>query len=65
MAALATNSDQKVCDRDVLGEMLRAVRLTGSVFLSACFREPFGVVSPKRYDEVAPMAHLRHISSSI
>ncbi len=48
--------------RDVLAETLRAVRLTGSVFLSACFREPFGVVSPKRYDEFAPMAHLRHIS---
>jgi AraC family transcriptional regulator, alkane utilization regulator len=49
-------------DHDVLAEMLRAVRLTGSVFLNACFTAPFGVVSPKRYDERTPMARLRHIS---
>jgi AraC-like DNA-binding protein len=49
-------------DYDVLAEMLRAVRLTGSVFLNASFSAPFGVVSPKRYDERTPMAHLRHIS---
>jgi len=47
---------------DVLAEMLRALRLTGSVFLNATFSAPFGVVSPKRYDERTPMAHLRHIS---
>jgi AraC-like DNA-binding protein len=47
---------------DVLVEMLRAVRLTGSVFLDACFTAPFGLISPKRYDERTPMAHLRHIS---
>jgi AraC family transcriptional regulator, alkane utilization regulator len=47
---------------DVLGEMLRAVRLTGSVFLNACFSAPFGVLSPKRYDARTPMAHLRHVS---
>ena len=47
---------------DVLTEMLRAVRLNGSVFLNACFSEPFGILSPKRYDEAAPLAHLRHIS---
>jgi AraC-like DNA-binding protein len=49
-------------DYDVLAEMLRAVRLTGSVFLNASFSAPFGVVSPKQYDERTPMAHLRHIS---
>ncbi len=49
-------------NHDVLAEMLRAVRLTGSVFLDACFTTPFGVVSPKRYDEGSPMAHLRHVS---
>lgn len=42
--------------------MLRALRLTGSVFLNACFSAPFGVVSPKRYDASTPMAHLRHVS---
>jgi AraC-like DNA-binding protein len=47
---------------DVLADMLRAVRLTGSVFLNARFSAPFGVLSPKRYDARTPMAHLRHIS---
>jgi AraC-like DNA-binding protein len=47
---------------DVLAEMLRAVRLTGSVFFDACFSAPFGVISPKRYEEGTPMAHLRHVS---
>jgi AraC-like DNA-binding protein len=47
---------------DLLAETLRAVRLTGSVFLNARFTEPFGVISPKRYDERTPMAHLRHVS---
>jgi hypothetical protein len=42
--------------------MLRAVRLTGSVFLDACFSAPFGVISPKQYDASTPLAHLRHIS---
>src|ERR1700730_1895144 len=47
---------------DALSEMLRSVRLTGAVFLSARLTAPFGIVSPKRYDERMPMAHLRHIS---
>jgi AraC family transcriptional regulator, alkane utilization regulator len=47
---------------DVLSEMLRAVRLTGSVFLNASFSAPFGVISPKRYDPGTPLAHLRHVS---
>jgi len=47
---------------DLLAEMLRALRLTGSVFLDACFTSPFGIISPKQYDEHTPMAHLRHIS---
>jgi AraC-like DNA-binding protein len=47
---------------DVLAETLRAVRLTGSVFLDACFSSPFGIISPKRFDANSPMAHLRHIS---
>jgi hypothetical protein len=42
--------------------MLRAVHLTGSVFLNARFSQPFGVVSPKQYDERTPLAHLRHVS---
>jgi AraC family transcriptional regulator, alkane utilization regulator len=47
---------------DVLAEMLRTVRLNGSVFLNASFTAPFGVISPKQYDEHTPMARLRHIS---
>jgi AraC family transcriptional regulator, alkane utilization regulator len=47
---------------DLLVEMLRTLRLTGSVFLNARFSAPFGVVSPKRYDATTPMAHLRHVS---
>jgi AraC-like DNA-binding protein len=47
---------------DILAEALRALRLTGSVFLNARFTEPFGVVSPKQYDAGTPLAHLRHVS---
>jgi AraC family transcriptional regulator, alkane utilization regulator len=49
-------------DHDLLAQMLRAVRLTGSVFLNACFTAPFCVVSPKRYDAGTLMAHLHHVS---
>ena len=47
---------------DALSEILRSVRLTGAVFLNARLRAPFGIISPRRYDERMPMAHLRHIS---
>ncbi|MPZ33316.1 MAG: helix-turn-helix domain-containing protein [Rhodospirillales bacterium] len=47
---------------DVLADMLRAVRLTGAIFLKASFTEPFGILSPQRYDPSIPMAHLRHVS---
>jgi AraC family transcriptional regulator, alkane utilization regulator len=47
---------------DVLAETLRAVRLTGSVFLNARFSEPFGIISPDQFDANSPLAHLRHIS---
>jgi AraC family transcriptional regulator, alkane utilization regulator len=47
---------------DVLADMLRAVRLTGAVFLKANFTEPVGILSPQRYDPSIPMAHLRHVS---
>jgi hypothetical protein len=47
---------------DLLADMLRAVRLTGAVFFNAAFSEPFGVISPKRFDSGFPMAQLRHIS---
>ena len=47
---------------DVLSEVLRAVRLSGSVFLDARFGAPFGVISPARWDAAQPTAHLRHAS---
>src|SRR5262249_23995846 len=47
---------------DVLSEMLRAVRLTGSVFFNGRFPSPSGVISPKRWDDGTPMARLRHVS---
>jgi AraC-like DNA-binding protein len=48
--------------QDVLAEMLRAVRLTGSVFMNGRFTAPFGVISPKQFDHGTPLAHLRHVS---
>lgn len=60
--SFAATPERSRGDGDVLAEMLRAVRLTGSVFLNARFSSPFGVVSPKRYDAGTPMAHLRHVS---
>jgi len=48
--------------RDLLSDVLRAVRLTGAVFLSARFTAPFGVITPQRFDGAMPMAHLRHVS---
>lgn len=60
-ASIAATPDHPPDGRDVLAEMLRAVRLTGSVFLDARFSSPFGVVSPRRFDAVAT-AHMRHIS---
>lgn len=47
---------------DVLSEVLRAVRLSGSVFLDGRFTEPFGVISPQRWDGSGNFAHMRHIS---
>lgn len=47
---------------DVLAAMLGSVRLTGSVFLDARFSAPFGILTPKEYDDSTPMARLRHVS---
>lgn len=49
-------------ESDGLSEVLRAVRLSGSVFMDGRFAAPFGVVSPARWDDLQPMAHLRHAS---
>lgn len=53
---------ERITGGDVLSDTLRAIRLTGSVFLNACFKTPFGIVSPRHFDATTPMAHLRHIS---
>lgn len=47
---------------DVLGDMLRAIRLSGAVFLNSTLSAPFGLISPRHFDERTPMAHLRHVS---
>jgi AraC family transcriptional regulator, alkane utilization regulator len=60
--SFAGTQDPAPANRDLLAEMLRAVRLSGSVFLDACFSAPFGVISPKQYDASTPLAHLRHVS---
>jgi AraC family transcriptional regulator, alkane utilization regulator len=60
--SVAATPDRDQAGHDVLTEMLRAVRLTGSVYLNACFTAPFGIVTPRHFDERTPMAHLRHVS---
>src|SRR4029453_3797588 len=50
---------------DVLADMLRAVRLTGAVFLKASFTEPFWGLCPARthpHDPSTPMAPPAHVS---
>ena len=47
---------------DVLADMLRAARLTGAVFFSGRYTEPYGIKSTRRFDPGMPMAHLRHVS---
>jgi AraC-like DNA-binding protein len=53
---------QPAASYDVLAETLRAIRLTGSVFLNARFSAPFGIVSPDQFDPTSPVARVRHIS---
>jgi AraC-like DNA-binding protein len=47
---------------DVLTELLRAMRLTGAVFMDGQFTTPFGIVSPARWNVQDQMARLRHVS---
>jgi AraC-like DNA-binding protein len=47
---------------DVLSELLKVVRLSGSVFINALFTAPFGVVSPRYYDPAAPQSDRRQAS---
>jgi AraC-like DNA-binding protein len=49
-------------EMDILSELLRAGRLTGSVFLNGRFTAPFGLIAPNQYDASLPMAPMRHIS---
>ena len=49
-------------EQDVLAETLRAIRLTGSVFLNARFSRPFGIITPNQFGAGTPLAHLRHVS---
>jgi AraC-like DNA-binding protein len=49
-------------DLDLLSELLKGVRLTGSVFLNGRFSAPFGVISPARWSPDDPAGRLRHVS---
>lgn len=46
----------------LLAELLRAVRLTGSVFMDACLTAPFNMLVPPKFDPDSPLGRLRHIS---
>jgi AraC family transcriptional regulator, alkane utilization regulator len=48
--------------QNLLGELLRGVRLTGSVFMDACLSAPFDMVVPPKFDPASPLGRLRHIS---
>src|SRR6476646_2013025 len=58
----ATPDRSSLAGPDLLSEMLKAVRLTGSVFLNGRFTAPFDVTDPTTYAERVPMARLRHVS---
>jgi AraC-like DNA-binding protein len=47
---------------DVLSELLKVVRLSGSVFINALFTAPFSVESPRYFDPSAPGAQRRQAS---
>ena len=47
---------------DILTDTLRTIRLHGSVFLNACFKTPFGIITPRHFDPNSPLAHFRHVS---
>jgi AraC-like DNA-binding protein len=49
-------------EQDLLSELLKDVRLSGSVFLNGRFSEPFAVISPARWSDDQPTAQLRHAS---
>ena len=46
----------------MLSELLRALRLSGAVFMDGQFTAPFGIISPARWDARDKMARLRHVS---
>jgi len=47
---------------DVLSELLKVVRLSGSVFINALFTAPFSVESPRYFDPAAPGSQRRQAS---
>jgi AraC-like DNA-binding protein len=47
---------------DLLSELLRAMRLTGGVFMDGQFTTPFGIISPARWNARHKLARLRHVS---
>ena len=49
-------------EEDLLSELLKTLRLSGSVFFKGNFTAPFGVISPAKWDDDQPIARLRQAS---
>lgn len=60
--SFAAHPDRGELQAGLLDEILRAVRIRGSVYMNARLSSPFGILAPKRFDEDTPMARLRHAS---
>jgi AraC-like DNA-binding protein len=60
--SFADPPDRPAKEPDILSDLLRSVRLTGAVFLNGVFSSPFGVISPRKWDDRSPLARLRHVT---
>ena len=53
---------ERMTGADILSDTLRAIRLTGSVFLNACFKTPVGIISPRHFDATTPVGIIRQVN---
>jgi len=59
----AANTTPASDGQDALSQALRAIRLTGSVFVNARLSGPFGVtIRPDQFGAITPLAHARQVS---
>ncbi len=47
---------------DLLTDLLRAARLTGSIYMDARLTAPFAIDAREKYDPTSPLGRLRHVS---